>query len=89
MQKLKLKQTNKQKRYWTLESLDGETRNQIDFTLCNQRKIVTNCEKITKTDIGSVNRLVRMTLRMNEKLAKLKTIIKQKPFNINAINSKA
>ena len=44
---------------------------------------MTNCEVITKADIGSDHRLVRMTLRINKRLARLKTIKKQKPFNIN------
>ena len=41
---------------------------------------MTNCEVITKTDIGSDH---RKTLRINKRLARLKTIKKQKPFNIN------
>ena len=69
--------------YWTWESPDGETRNQTDVTLSSQRGIVTNCEVITKAYIGSDHRLVRMTLRINKRLARLKTIKKQKPFNIN------
>ena len=44
---------------------------------------MTNCEGITKADIGSDHRLVRMTLRINKRLARLKTIEKQNPFNIN------
>ena len=44
---------------------------------------MTNCEVITKTDIGSDRRLVRMTLMINKRLARLKTIKKQKPFNVN------
>ena len=59
---------------WPRDSPDGETRNQIDFTLSNQRGIVTNHEVITKADIGSDHRLVRMTLRINKRLARLKTI---------------
>ena len=76
------KKTNKQKkkRYWTWEPPDGEPRNQIDFTLSNQRGIVTNCKVITKADIGSDQRLVRMPLRINKRLARMKTIKKQKPF---------
>ena len=70
-------------RYWTWESLDGETRNQIDLTLSSQRGIVTNYEVITKADIGSDHRVVRMTLRINKWLTRLKTIKRQKPFNIN------
>ena len=64
--------------YWTWESPDGETRNQIHFTLSNQRGIVTNCEVITKADIGSDNRLVRMTFRINKGLARLKNKNKKK-----------
>ena len=67
-------------RYWTWESPDRETRNQIDFTLRSQRGTVTNCEVITKADIGSDHRLVRMTLRINKRLARLKTIKKKKTF---------
>ena len=40
-------------RYWTWELPDRATRNQIDFTLSNQRGIVTNYEVITKSDIES------------------------------------
>ena len=69
-------------RYWTWESPDGETRNQIDLTLSNQRGIVTNCQVITKADIGSDHRLGRMTLRINKRLARLKTTKEQKPFNV-------
>ena len=59
-------------RYWTWESPDGETRNQIDFSMNSQRGIVTNCKVITKADIGSDHRLVRMTLKINKRLARLK-----------------
>ena len=80
--KLNKKQTNK--KYTRLGSHPtGKKRNQTDFTLSNQRGIVTNCEVITKAEIGSDHRLVRMTLRINKRLARLKTIKKQKPFNIN------
>ena len=82
-------------RYWTWESPDGDTRNQTDFTLSSQRGIVTNCEVITKADKGSDHRLIRMTLRINKRLARLKTKKtnkqtnkqnkkkKQKSFNID------
>ena len=39
---------------------------------------MTNCEVITKADIGSDHRLVRTTLRINKRLARLKTIKKAK-----------
>ena len=60
----------------------GTKKTQIDLTLSSQRGTVTNCEVITKADIGSDHRLVRMTMRINKRLARLKTINKQKPFNI-------
>ena len=44
---------------------------------------MTNCEVITKADIERDLRLVRKTLRINKRLTRLKTIKKQKPFNIN------
>ena len=83
------KKTNKQKnRYWTWESPHGETRNQIDFTLNSQRGIVTNCEVITKADIGSDQRLVRMTLRINKRLARLKTVKSKNLLILTHKNSK-
>ena len=76
-------------RYWTWESPDGETRNQIDFTLSSQRGIVTNCEAITKADIGSDHRLVRMILRINKKLARLKSIKNKNLLMLTHKDSKA
>ena len=61
----------KPKTYLTWESPDGEARNEIDFTLSNQRDTVTNCEVTTKVGIGSDHRLVRLTLKINERLARL------------------
>ena len=40
------------------------------FTQTNQRGIATNCKVTTKADIG----LVRVTLRMNKRLARLKNL---------------
>ena len=72
----------------TLDSgvTDGETRNQTELIWSNQRGIVTNCEVITKTGIGSDHRLVRMTVRINKRLSRLTTMKTQKPFNINIKN---
>ena len=58
------------------ESPDEETKYQIDFALSNQRGIVTNCEVITKANRGGDHRLVRMTLRISKRLARLKTMKK-------------
>ena len=38
---------------------------------------MTNYEVITKADIQSDHRLLRMTLRMNSRLARLKTFFKK------------
>ena len=46
-------------RYWTWEAPGGMTKNQTDFVLSSDRKIVGNCEVITKVDIGSDHRMVR------------------------------
>ena len=54
------------------ESPDWETRNQTDFALSNQRGIVINCKVITKVDIRSDHRLIRMTLRINRRLVSWK-----------------
>ena len=50
--------------------------------MCNQRGIVTNCEVITKADIRSDYKLVRI-MRMSKRLEKLKTMKKKKPFNVS------
>jgi endonuclease/exonuclease/phosphatase family metal-dependent hydrolase len=77
-----------QKRYWTWESPNGSTRNQIDFILCSQRGIVKNCEIITKVDIVSDQRMVRATLCINTKLVRLKFINSRKKERINMLKLK-
>ena len=57
--------------------------------MSSQRGIVTNCEVITKTDIGSDYRLVRMALMINKRLARLKTIKSKKLLMLTHTNSKA
>ena len=70
-------------RYWTWESPDGNTKNQIDFILSSQRGIVEDCSVITSVDIGSDHRMVRAKVRISRKLARLKIIkkIKRKKTN--------
>ena len=51
-----------------------------DPTLSSQRGIVTNCKMITKTDIGSDHRLVRITLRINKRLARYFTPLNMKQY---------
>ena len=75
--KKKKKKPTKNNRYWTWESPDGETRNQIDFTLSSQREIVTNCEVITKADIGS-DQISKNDTEDKQTLTRLKTIKKSK-----------
>ena len=53
-------------RYWTWEAPGGVTKNQIDFILSSDRKIVRNCEVITKLDIGSDHRMVRASVEIDK-----------------------
>ena len=76
------------KRYWTWESPNGATRNQIDFILSSQRGIVKNCEVISKVDIASDHRMVRATICINTRLARLKFINNKRKKNINIVKLK-
>ena len=53
-------------RYWTWEAPGGMTKNQIDFILSSDRRIVGNCEIITEVDIGSDHRMVRARIEINK-----------------------
>ena len=70
-------------RYWTWEAPGGVTKNQIDFILSSDRKIVQNCEVITKVDIGSDHRMVRARVEIDKKLMRLKRIQIQKPYRLD------
>ena len=70
-------------RYWTWEAPGGVTKRQTDFILSSDRKIVPNCEVITKVDIGSDHRMVRARVEINKKLMRLKRIQKQKPYRLD------
>ena len=59
------------------------TKNQIDFILSSDWKIVQNCEVITKVDIGSDHRMVRARVEIDKKLMRLKRIQKQKPYRLD------
>ena len=59
------------------------TKNQIDFILSSDRKIVQNCEVLTKVDIGSDHRMVRARVEIDKKLLSLKRIQKQKPYRLD------
>ena len=48
------------------------TKNQIDFILSSDRKIVRNCEGITKVDIGSDHRMVRARAERDKKVNETK-----------------
>ncbi len=75
-------------RYWTWESPDGNTRNQIDYILSSQRGIIRDCGVITKVDIGSDHRMVRAKVHLNKKLARLKFIKKGHKRKINILKLK-
>ena len=68
---------NAANRYWTCKADGGMPKNQTDFILSSDRKTVTNCEVITKVDIGSDHRMVRARVEINKKLMRLKKIQKQ------------
>ena len=70
-------------RFWTWEAPGGVTKNQIDFILSSDRKIVQNCEVITKVDRGSDHRMVRARVEINRKRMRLKRIQKQKPYRLD------
>lgn len=70
-------------RYWTWESPDKETRNQIDYTLASNKNIIANCEIISKVNIGSDHRMLRTKVKINKKLIRLKRILRQKPMKTN------
>ena len=72
-------------RYWTRESPNGNTRNQIDYILSIQRGIIQNCEVITKVDIWRDLRMVRAKIYLNEKLGRLKFIKHEKKRRINIL----
>ena len=70
-------------RYWTWEAPGGVTKNQIDFILSSDRKIMQNCEVITKVDIGRDHHMVRARVEIDKKLMRLKRIQKQKPYRLH------
>ena len=72
-------------RYWTWESPNGNTKNQIDFILSSQRGIVKNCEVITSVDIASDHRMVRACIHISRKLARLKFIKSKQRKKVNLL----
>ena len=69
-------------RYWTWEAPGGVTKNQFDFILSSDPKIVRNCEVITKVDIGSDHWMVRARVEIDKKLMRLKKNSKTKTTQI-------
>ena len=69
-------------RYCTWDTPRGVTKNQIDFILSSDRKIVQNCEVITKVDIGSDHRMVRARVEIDKKTNETKKNSKTKTLPI-------
>ena len=69
-------------RHWTWEAPGVVTKNQIDFILSLDGKIMRNCEVITKVDIGSDLRMVRARVELDKKLMKLLKNLKTKTTQI-------
>ena len=44
----------------------------IDLALSNKREIVTDCGVITKADKGSDHRMIRIKIKINKKLVRVK-----------------
>ena len=59
------------------------TKNQTNFIMSSDRKIVGNGEVITKVDIGSDRRMARARVEINKKLMRQKKNQKQKPLKLN------
>ena len=59
-------------------------KNMIDFALSNKREIVIYCEVITMADKGSDHRMIRIKIKINKKLARVKSMKRPKPINIDA-----
>jgi len=70
-------------RYWTWESPDGKTRNMIDYIMTSNRKILSNCEVISKVDIGSDHRMVRGKIKLSKDLLRLEMIKRKKQIRTN------
>ena len=70
-------------RYWTWEAPGCMIKNRTNFILSTDRKIVGNCEVITKVDIGSNHRTVRAGVEINKKLLRLKKFQKQKTLKLD------
>ena len=51
--------------------------------MSSDRKIVRNCEAVTKVDIGSDHQMVRARVEIDKELLRLKTIQKQKPHRLH------
>ena len=54
-------------RCWTWEAPGGVTKNQTNFILSSDRKILRNCEVITKVGIGRDHRMGRTRAEINKK----------------------
>ena len=62
-------------RRWTWMSPDKKTKNEIDYILTDRPQIVTNMEAINSVKMSD-HRLLRATIRCNEKLERVKMVNK-------------
>ncbi|GFN91212.1 endonuclease-reverse transcriptase [Plakobranchus ocellatus] len=72
-----------EKRMWTWESLDGTTRNQIDFIMTSDRNMSKDCGVIIKKDIGSDHGMVTARKVINSRLERLRKIERKRSIKIN------
>ena len=61
----------------------------IDFAMCNQKNILTDCGVITRADIGSDHSMVRTKITLNKKLTREKKMKRIRPLNMDLQKLKA
>ena len=75
-------------RYWTWEATGDVTKNQIDYMMSSDRKIVGNCEVKTKVDISSDHRISIERVKNKTKQNKTKKKKKKNPTPPKSNNPK-
>lgn len=67
-----------QQRRWTWRSPDGQSKNEIDFILANDRKICTDVSVLNRFNTGSDHRLVRANIQISTKTERRKLLLEKR-----------
>jgi len=78
----------KVKRMWTWASPDGVTKNQIDYFLCRDTSIFSNIDIINRFSFPSDHRPLRVSINLNTRIERMKSITKRTPINIVGLSDK-